>query len=117
MSSIFIKHKTKGMFEVLFDEEDRKIIDSYSWRIKCKMGSQNNYVACNIWINGKRTVRYLHQLILPNVKYVDHINRNSLDNRRENLRSVTSKQNYQNAKKRLKPSTSKYKGVYWNKRA
>lgn len=115
INSFFINHRTKGRFEIFFSEEDYYIIEKYSWRIKCKKGSQNNYVACNIWINGKRTVRYLHQLILPNVKFVDHINRNSLDNRRENLREVTSTQNYQNAKKRSKKSTSKFKGVYWHK--
>lgn len=115
MTSMIIKHKTRGNFEVFFDEEDRDIIDSYTWRIKTKKRSQNNYVACNIWIDEKRTVRYLHQLILPNVKFVDHINRNSLDNRRCNLREVSRIENYRNAKKRSKKSTSKFKGVYWHK--
>jgi hypothetical protein len=114
---IEIKHKTKGTFKVFFDEEDTNIVESYSWRVKIKQGSQNYYAACNIVIDGKRTVRYMHQLFLSDAKYVDHINRNSLDNRRENLRSITPTQNSQNAKKRKKPSTSKFKGVHWHKRS
>jgi hypothetical protein len=43
---------------------------------------------------------------------VDHVNGNGLDNRRENLRPVTTTQNQQNTRKR-KGGTSKYKGVSW----
>ena len=49
----------------------------------------------------------------PNLQ-VDHINGNRLDNRKENLRLVTPQQNNMN-RKPLKNSTSKYKGVFWDK--
>ena len=45
---------------------------------------------------------------------VDHINRNSLDNRKANLRPVTAMQNTWNTKR--KGGTSRFKGVTWNKR-
>ena len=45
--------------------------------------------------------------------FIDHINNNPLDNRKENLRIITAKQNSQN-KSASKNSTSKYVGVSWN---
>lgn len=55
----------------------------------------------------------MHKLLYPNApkgKVIDHINRNRLDNRLENFRICTSKQNSYNTKK-PKNSTNNYKGV------
>lgn len=66
---------------------------------------------------GLRT-EYLHRLILERVlgrpllsiEEVDHINRDGLDNRRENLRLVTRSINMHNTDKRI-DSKQPYKGV------
>ncbi len=57
----------------------------------------------------------MHRLIMnpPKGMEVDHINGNRLDNRRENLRIVTSQQNKMNSGTRKHSSI--YKGVSWNK--
>jgi hypothetical protein len=47
---------------------------------------------------------------------VDHINHYGLDNRIENLRVATMRQNNWNARKRRCNCSSKYKGVHWLKR-
>lgn len=58
----------------------------------------------------------MHRLIneTPERLFTDHVNGNSLDNRCENLRTVTRSQNAMN---RNKPSnnTSGHKGVFWSK--
>lgn len=65
------------------------------------------------WYKGKR--EYLHRLITncPKEYVVDHINRDTLDNRKCNLRICTHKDNMSN--RISKTGTSKYKGVNWDK--
>lgn len=57
---------------------------------------------------GKKT--YLHRVLMPGAPYVDHINRNGLDNRRCNLRRATASQNGANATGQ-RGTSSKYRGV------
>ena len=55
---------------------------------------------------------YIHRMIMnpPKGKVVDHINKNTLDNRRSNLRICTQQNNTCN-QKLYKSNTSGYKGV------
>jgi hypothetical protein len=61
---------------------------------------------------------YLHRAVLGLVPgdglYVDHINRNRLDNRRENLRRVTPAESRQNTPSIGK--SSRYRGVSFDRR-
>lgn len=54
----------------------------------------------------------MHRLILmaPDSFTVDHINHDTLDNRRENLRLAS--QSEQNQNRKITKGKSKYKGVY-----
>lgn len=63
---------------------------------------------------GNRHLILMHRAIidLPKGMEIDHINGNGLDNRKENLRVVTKRQNQQNWHIR---KTSKYPGVGWHK--
>lgn len=61
---------------------------------------------------------YLHRLInnTPQGKQTDHINRDRLDNRRENLRTVTPTLNMQNSSTR-NTNKSGFKGIwFWKQR-
>src|SRR5438046_10138236 len=49
--------------------------------------------------------------------FVDHINGYPIDNTTRNLRIVTSVQNHHNRRKNKKNTSSKYKGVTWDKKS
>jgi len=59
---------------------------------------------------------YMHRIILnsKNDKFVDHINGNTLDNRKINLRICTPQQSVMNRGKQINNSSG-YKGVYESK--
>lgn len=102
-----IKLEIKGM-ETIIDVDDyaafchRSFHIAYGW-------NKTPYVAFNM---GKKKLR-LHRVIMGNPEgfFVDHINRNTLDNRKSNLRLATRSQNMANRISRT--GSSKYKGVHW----
>lgn len=92
----------------LVDDEDYERINQYKWHAHER--KSGGYYARRLSIG-----IYMHRFIM-NAKQgeeVDHINGNTLDNRKCNLRMVTHAQNGRNRRKCK--GKSKYKGVYWNK--
>lgn len=88
------------------DIGDSNKIQSRSWYASRSFGG----LYARTKINGRQISMHRFLMNCPSGLEVDHINRNGLDNRRENLRIVTSSQNKANSpgwKNRL----SKYKGV------
>lgn len=84
---------------------------------KLKYGFWSSYITCGyVKTYYLSTQKFLHQHIAnpPEGYQVDHINRDKLDNRKNNLRIVTVAQNGAN-KDLMSNNTSGYKGVYWNK--
>lgn len=104
--------KTINSRDVLVDESDMEMLAAYRWRFV------GRYIASTKRGASKETTLLLHRVIMnaPKGVEVDHINGNPFDNRRCNLRFATRMQNEQNARKISKPCTSRYKGIYWNKR-
>jgi hypothetical protein len=105
-----IRNKEKKIIHYLtVSSEDYEELNKFKWS-----RDKDNYSISNI--DGKlwRIHRYIMINILKNnltpQQKVDHINRNKLDNRRENLRVVTSSENSRNRTKK-KNATSKYFGV------
>lgn len=94
---------------ILVSPEDYEVVKQYTWTIE-KSGKR--FYACTK-INGKK-VRLHRMLLNPRKGYdVDHINKNGLDNRRENLRCATKQQNAMN--KDRANLRKRYKGVSFNK--
>jgi len=97
----------------LVDDEDFEFLSRYSWYLNKR--SRNLYAQSIV--NGVSIG--MHQLICPSETLLitpDHKNGNGLDNRKENLRLATNKQQAQNARKALRTTSSKYKGVVYFKR-
>lgn len=81
---------------ILIDEEDYSRVITYGYNITI---NADGYT----WVNCTRGVYAnlsLARLLIgcPDKMYVDHINGNALDNRKENLRVVTAQQNAFNRK-------------------
>lgn len=95
--------------EFYFDKEDFDKVKIHCWHIDKNHGYPKTVI--------KGVKIYLHNYILPNNKklFVDHINGNKADNRKNNLRFVTASQNLMNTKLRS-DNVSGYKGVYYNKK-
>lgn len=95
-------------YEVIIDDDDYEKISRYSWSI---YGAGKPYFAAYSHVeNGKNIKIILHRIILgkSNGMIIDHINGNTLDNRKCNLRFCTKTENSRNRKRNLK---SKYKGI------
>jgi hypothetical protein len=88
---------TQGYITVVSNEDFKKV-NKYSWHVTRSGGKGRKkgepYAAT--FINGKKI--YLHRYIMGQPKgfVVDHLNQQTLDNRRENLRVCTQKENIQN---------------------
>ena len=106
-----------GKYEVIIDIDDYDKIKNYRWYINYKTATATEinhfYIITHFNHHGMK----LHRVILntddPKI-LVDHINHNTLDNRKQNLRFCTTSQNAQNSIKHI-DNTSGYKGVFWIK--
>ena len=92
----------------LFDEEDLGLAYEYSWCIS-KSGSNKKYVVARRK-DGKIILFSRMALSAQGGDFVDHINGNTLDNRRSNLRIASVLENSQNTRIRSDNNTG-YKGV------
>jgi hypothetical protein len=90
-----------------YDEEHKELVEQYTWRI-----GSGGYYRTNI----NRKPILLHHFLhgKPEKPLVtDHINRNTLDNRKENIRFISQRENTSNIDKTK--TSSKYTGVCWDK--
>lgn len=100
---------------VIVDSRDYEFLNQWDWYV-----SDRGYIVRSITYNGKTYIRYMHRIVLdlPDELWGDHINGNTLDNRRANLRAATPRQNSHNRSRNEKRAHGvEYKGVYKNANA
>jgi hypothetical protein len=90
----------------IVDTEDYELVIQYKWYVK------NNHGFLRVL---NTNIGYLSRFLLKvnDLKIqVDHINHDTLDHRKSNLRVCTHSENQQNTQANRKNNTSGYKGVY-----
>lgn len=87
---------TKGRFAIV-DDEDFEYLNQFKWHVS------HNYAKHRLPVNKESGEKYgkflsMHRVVnkTPEGMDTDHINGNGLDNRKENLRAVTTSQNLMN---------------------
>ena len=114
-------------YYAIVDDEDYEKVSSRIWTAKVQRA---NNIYAHTWFSKSRDEikkfvlmhRFIMGLLNEDSKNIniDHINGNGLDNRKSNLRMVTTRQNNINKRKdshwRGAPCHSKYKGVTWSKK-
>lgn len=106
---VFLQSKKFGDKECYVSIEDWPRVKIFKWHLT-HTSKRNKTHYAKTFLNGKSIL--MHRLIesFP-LDQIDHVNHNGLDNRKENLRTVTSKENSQN-----KPLYSNniigHKGIY-----
>ncbi len=102
---------SKG-YKAIVDDEDFERLSKYKWHIH--LNGKKNLIYASRYGVGNVTIR-MHREIMnaPIGVYVDHINHNTLDNRKQNLRLCTKDQNKFNNLRKI--GKSGYRGVYYRR--
>lgn len=103
--------KNNKNYKCIVDDEDYERYKDYNWSVNDYYNKGPYFVRIKQINNKKESIR-LHRLIMNAKKgeEVDHIDGNTLDNRKCNLRICTPKENSRN-RKRQKNNTTGYVGV------
>lgn len=103
----------------IVDNDDFEYLNQFKWCAQWNPGTRSFYaVRCSYKREtGKQKAIPMHREIMqPSAgMVVDHINHDTLDNTRKNLRVCTQSENLMNSRKQ-KNNTSGLKGVSWHKR-
>jgi hypothetical protein len=91
-------------YQFFIDKDDLEKVKTRNWHLV----TGGKYVGADIKIEGKAKCLYLHNFVMNKLDFpgkgakqsIDHINRNGLDNRKENLRLVTQTEQNLNQKKK-----------------
>ena len=99
---------------ILVDDKDFERLSKYTWSVNTKGRVRRmEHKHIDIFSSFRKTINIpISNDVMQNFNVMyDHINRNKLDNRKENLRPSTETLNQFNKEKTKTKTSSKYKGV------
>ena len=101
--------------ETIIDDDCFELVSKYHWYADFDKKLGKYYAKTTSRVGGKRMNLRMHRLIMNAKKWqvVDHVNRDTLDNRTFNLRLCSVRDNTKN-RSLNKNNTSWYKGVVWH---
>jgi hypothetical protein len=115
-TKLILIYKDKEI-ETIFDTKYLELVSKYHWRTSNK---KNKVYICSGKNDGKRRLVYLQNIIcnfIPDkISEIDHIDGDSLNNRKDNLRLVSRLLNIQNVSVRCDNLSSGIRGVSYDKR-
>ena len=113
MKQITIESKTYGQRTFIIDDEDFELVSKHTWFVS--KGRESYYAATNFKLAKDKYLNLgMHRLIMgaPKGQLVDHIDGNTQDNRKSNLRKCGFFGNRVNSKIRS-DNTTGFKGVHY----
>lgn len=99
--------------QAIIDDRDYDLVSPYRWYCHEKRGIP--YAAAAIKRQGRHDGTLLMHQLITGWSLTDHVDHDTLNNQRSNLRPATPGQNAQN-RRSIRGTTSRYKGVAWNRR-
>ena len=99
----------------LIDDADYAVVSQFRWSVLTHRHTGTVYAKATVRKGGTRTTLLMHRLVLgltDSAVFVDHANRDGLDNRRANLRIATRAQNGANRLIRTANKTG-FRGVVY----
>lgn len=111
MKELYVVNQEKP---ALVDDDDFEYLSQFRWYARTQDGVVYAIMTKPPTVGGKRPTLYMHRMVTdaPDDKFVDHINHDVFDNRKENLRLVNNQQNCFN---RRSTNPLGYKGVFQRK--
>jgi hypothetical protein len=121
ITAIFIVKKDGTRLETLISTSDLEKVKAfkYAWCSKWDPVMESHYVMGRYLEDGVRKLVMLHRFLFDNPEgfVIDHINHDTLNNTRSNLRVVTFAENQMNRRGPRKDSKSGILGVSWDKKS
>ena len=108
-------HMNNSPLPALIDDEDWERVSPFTWYFNGHIG----YVMAGVWKHNVQSQLLLHRVVMDAAKGVriDHIDHNTFNNQKANLRVATASQNAANSYARTcATKTSRFKGVCLDRR-
>lgn len=105
---------TQGQFAIV-DDEDYDFLMQWKWQASWNAKTRSFYPMRSIRVDGKKKRLIMSREIMkvdPD-EQVDHIDRDTLNHHRENLRKATNRENQENRRKQSKYGTGVFKNTQW----